>query len=145
MNTEKVEIFTQVKGIGFTFLLDKRMKHNLISPAFLAFFKLGEKQMYSLSKNNIKEVNTKSIYDNLLPFLPDYVDNISLDRVFHYIGKCVEKCADNKFRECKVFMLGFEYEEYTFSFPFLLDKSLSVPAILGFESYNKLRKKVMKQ
>ena len=29
-------------------------------------------------------------------------------------------------------------------FTFLLDKSLNVPAILGFESYNKLRKTVMK-
>ena len=42
------EIFIQVKGIGFTFLLDKRMRHNLISPAFLAFFNLEQKQMYSL-------------------------------------------------------------------------------------------------
>ena len=38
MNIEKDEIFIKVKGIGFVFLLDKRMKHNLISPAFLAFF-----------------------------------------------------------------------------------------------------------
>ena len=43
MNTEKDEIFIQVKGISFTFLLDQRMKHILISPAFLAFFNLGEK------------------------------------------------------------------------------------------------------
>lgn len=139
------EIFIQIKGIGFTFLLDKRMKHNLISPAFLAFLRLEEKQKYSLPKNNIREVNTKPTYDNLLPFLPDYVNSINLNGIFHYIGKKVGKCADNKLRICNVFKLGFEYEEYTFSFPFLLDKSLSVPAILGFESYNKLRKKVMEQ
>ena len=42
----KAKILIQVKGLGFTFLLDKRMKHNLISPAFLAFFNLGERQMY---------------------------------------------------------------------------------------------------
>ena len=54
--TEKDEIFIQIKGIGFTLLLDKRMKHNFISPAFLAFFNLGVRQMYSLPKNNIKEV-----------------------------------------------------------------------------------------
>lgn len=40
-------IFIQIRGIGFTFLLDKRMKHNFISPAFLAFFNLEGKQMYS--------------------------------------------------------------------------------------------------
>ena len=139
------EIFIQVKGIGFTFLIDKRMKHNLISPAFLAFFNLGEKQMYSLSENNIREVNTKPAYDNLQPFLPEYVDSISSNDVFHYVGKKVGRCRDNKLKVCKVFMLGFEYEGCTFSFPFLLDKSLDEPAILGRESLNRIIKTVMKQ
>ena len=138
------EIFIQVKGIGFTFLLDKRMKHNLISPAFLAFFNLGERQMYSLPENNIGEVNTKPAYDNLQPFLPDYVDSINTSDVFHYVGKEVGRCEDNKLRVCKVIMLGFEYEGCTFSFPFLLDKSLDEPAILGKESLNYIIKTVMK-
>ena len=142
--TVKDEIFIQIKGIGFTFLLDKKMRHNLISPAFLAFFNLGEKQVYSLPENDIREVNTKPVYDNLQPFLPDYVDSISTNDVFHYVGKKVGRCKDNKLRVCKVFMLGFEYEGCIFSFPFLLDKSLNVPAILGFDSYNKLRKTVIK-
>ena len=145
MNTEKNEIFIQVKGIGFTFLLDKRMKHNLISPAFLAFFNLRKKQMYSLPENNIREVNTKPAYDNLQPFLPEYVDSISSNDVFHYVGKKVGRCKDNKLRVCKVFMLGFEHEGCTFSFPFLLDKSLDEPAILGRESFNRIIKTVMKQ
>lgn len=143
MNTEKDKIFIQIKGIGFTFLLDKRMKHNLISPAFLAFFNLGERQMYSLSENNIRKVNTKPVYDNLQPFLPEYVDSISTNDVFHYVGKKVGRCKDNKLRICKVFMLGFEYEGCTFSFPFLLDKSLDEPAILGRESFNRIIKIVM--
>lgn len=145
MNTEKNEIFIQVKGIGFTFLLDKRMKHNLISPAFLAFFNLRKRQMYSLPENNIREVNTKPAYDNLQPFLPEYVDSISSNDVFHYVGKKVGRCKDNKLRVCKVFMLGFEHEGCTFSFPFLLDKSLDEPAILGRESFNRIIKTVMKQ
>lgn len=111
------EIFIQVKGVGFTFLLDKRMKHNLISPALLAFFNLGE-----ISS----------------PFLSDYVDSVNFGEIFHYVGKKVGRCRDNKLRVCKVFMLGFEYEGYTFSFPFLLDNSLDEPAILGLKSYNKL-------
>lgn len=53
MNIEKDEIFIKVKGIGFVFLLDKRMKHNLISPAFLAFFDFGKRPMYSLPESNI--------------------------------------------------------------------------------------------
>lgn len=144
MNTEKDEIFIQTKGIGFTFLLDKIMKHNLISPAFLAFFNFEQKQMYSLPDNNIRDVNTKPAYDNLQPFLPEYADSINFNNVFHYVGKKVGRCKDNKLRICKVFMLEFEYEGYTFSFPFLLDKSLDKPAILGRESLNHITKTVMK-
>lgn len=143
MNTEKNEIFIQVKGIGFTFLFDKRMKHNLISPAFLAFFNLEERQMYSLPENNIGEVNTNPVYDNLQPFLPDYVDSISTNDVFHYVGKKVGRCKDNKLRVCKVFRLGFEHEGCTFSFPFILDKSLDVPAMLGREAFNRINKTLM--
>lgn len=144
MNTEKDEIFIQTKGIGFTFLLDKTMKHNLISPAFLAFSVIEQKQMYSLPDNNIRDVNTKPAYDNLQPFLPEYADSINFNNVFHYVGKKVGRCKDNKLRICKVFMLEFEYEGYTFSFPFLLDKSLDKPAILGRESLNHITKTVMK-
>lgn len=137
------EIFIQIKGIGFTFLLDKRIKHNLISPTFSAFFNLEERQMYSLPENNIGEVNTNPVYDNLQPFLPDYVDSISTNDVFHYVGKKVGRCKDNKLRVCKVFRLGFEHEGCTFSFPFILDKSLDVPAMLGREAFNRINKTLM--
>lgn len=137
------EIFIHIKGISFTFLLDKRMKHNLISPAFLAFFNLEERQIYSLPENNIGEVNTNPVYDNLQPFLPDYVDSISTNDVFHYVGKKVGRCKDNKLRVCKVFRLGFEHEGCTFSFPFILDKSLDVPAMLGREAFNRINKTLM--
>ena len=138
------EIFIHIKGIGFTFLLDKKMKHNLISPAFLAFFNLRKRQMDSLPKNNMREVNTKPAYNLLQPFLPEYVDSISTNDVFHYVGKKVGRCKDNKLRICKVFRFGFECEGCTFSFPFLLDKSLDKSAILGKESLNHIIKTVMK-
>lgn len=138
------EIFIHIKGIGFTFLLDKKMKHNLIGPAFLAFFNLRKRQMYSLPKNNMREVNTKPAYNHLQPFLSEYVDSISTNDVFHYVGKKVGRCKDNKLRICKVFRFGFEYEGYTFSFPFLLDKNLDESAILGKESLNHIINTVMK-
>lgn len=138
------EIFIQTQSIGFTFLLDKKMKYNLISPAFLAFFNFEQKQMYSLPDNNIRDVNTKPAYDNLQPFLSEYADSINFNNVFHYVGKKVGRCKDNKLRICKVFMLEFEYEGCTFSFLFLLDKSLKIPAILGLESFNYIIRTVMK-
>ncbi len=144
MNTKKDEIFIQVKGIGFTFLLDKRMKHNLISPAFLAFFNLGERQMYSLPIDNIREVNTKPAYDNLQPFLPEYVNTICTNDIFLYVEKKIGIYINKRLRFCKVFILEFEHKGHTFSFPFLLDKSLEVPAILGKESWSHIIKTVMK-
>ena len=142
---DEVEIFIQISGVGFEFLVDKRMKHNLINPALLAFFNLGKKQKYLFSNNIITEVSTKPEYDKSNPFNPDYVNSINVDDLFHYIGKKLGRCRDNKLRICKVFMLEFEYEGCNFTFPFLLDNSLDIPAILGLDSYNKLIKTVMDQ
>lgn len=126
----KAKILIQVKGLGFTFLLDKRMKHNLISPTFLAFFKIG-KQRDSLLNNDIEAVSTKPEY-NSLPFLPSYVNSISLEDTFHYVGKKVVWCSDNKFRECKAVKLNFEYEGHPYSELFFIDKSVEEDyAILG--------------
>ena len=127
----KAKILIQVKDVGFTFLLDKRMKHNLISPTFLAFFKI-DKQRDSLLNNGIEAVSTKPEYNNSLPFLPAYVDSISLEDTFHYVGKKVVWCSDNKFRECKAVKLNFEYEGHPYSELFFIDKSVEEDyAILG--------------
>lgn len=139
------KIFIHVKGVGFTILTNKRMKHNLISPAFMAFFNLGERQLYSPLENNIREVNTNPVYDKLQPFLPDYVNSISTKDMFHYVGKKIGICRNKRLRFYKVFLFKFEYEGHTFSFPFLLDKNLGVPAILGRESLNHIIETVMKQ
>lgn len=146
MNTKQAnELFIQVKGVGFAALIDKRIKHNLISPAFLVFFNLGERRMYSLPMSNIGEVNTKPTYDHSQPFLPGYVNAISANDVFHYMGKKLGRCKDAKLRICKVFRLGFEHEGHTFSFPFMLDKSLDGAVLLGKEAINRITKTVMKQ
>ncbi|EIY29741.1 hypothetical protein HMPREF1062_03086 [Bacteroides cellulosilyticus CL02T12C19] len=127
----KAKILIQVKDVGFTFLLDKRMKHNLISPTFLAFFKIG-KQRDSLLNNDIGEVNIKPEYNNSFPFLLSYVDSISLEDTFHYVGKKVVWCSDNKFRECKAVKFNFEYEGHPYSELFFIDKSVEEDyAILG--------------
>ena len=128
---ETNNIYVHVKGLGFTFLLDKRMKYNLISPIFLAFFKT-DKQRDSLLNNDIGEVNVKPEYNNSLPFLPVYVDSISMEDTFHYVGKKVVWCSDNKFRECKAVKFNFEYEGHPYSELFFIDKSVEEDyAILG--------------
>lgn len=135
---DKRSLFIRIKGIGFTFLLDKRMKHNLISPTFLAFFKIG-KQRDSLLNNDIGEVNIKPEYNSSLPFLPSYVNSISLEDTFHYVGKKVVWCSDNKFRECKAVKLNFEYEGHPYSELFFVDKSVEEDyAILGSTFWSRL-------
>ena len=127
----KAKILIQVKDVGFTFLLDKRMKHNLISPTFLAFFKT-DKQRDLLWNNDIEAVSTKSEYNSSLPFLPSYVNSISLEDTFHYVGKKGVWCSDNKFRECKAVKFNFEYEGHPYSELFFIDKSVEEDyAILG--------------
>ncbi len=134
---ETNNIYVHVKGLGFTFLLDKRMKHNLISPTFLAFFKTN-KQKGSPLNNDIGEVNTKPEYNPSLPFLPAYVDSISLEDIFHYVGKKIVWCSDNKFRECKAVKLNFEYEGHPYSELFFIDKSVEEDyAILGSTFWSK--------
>ncbi len=133
----KAKILIQVKSLGFTFLLDKRMKYNLISPAFLAFFNIRE-QMYSVLDNNIGEVSTKPVYNNSLPFLPAYVDSISYEGTFHYVGKKVIRCRDNKFRKCKAIKFNFECEGHPYSELFFIDKSIEEGyAILGSTFWSK--------
>lgn len=139
MNTEKEEIFIKIKGVGFCFLRDKRMKHNLISPALMSFFNIGENNMHTFLESDVREIDTIPIRDLCSP---EYF--INTDDVCHYVGKQVGRCKDNKLRVCKVFCLGFEHEGCTLSFPFLLDKSLDVPAILGGEAFNRITKTVMK-
>lgn len=135
---DEIEVFIQVKGLGFTFFLDKRMKHNLISPAFLAFFKT-DKQRDSLLNNGIGAVSTKPEYNSSLPFLPAYVDSISLEDIFHYVGKKIVWCSDNKFRECKAVKLNFEYEGHPYSELFFIDKSVEENyAILGSTFWSRL-------
>ena len=142
---DDVEIFIQISGVGFEFLVDKRMKHNLINPALLAFFKPYKNKKDSPS-NKIIEGNTKPEYNNNMdPFNPDYIDYFITKDVIHYVGKKLGRCRDNKLRICKVFMLEFKYEGYLFTFSFLLDKSLDIPAILGLDAYNKLIKTIMEQ
>ena len=101
--------------------------------------------MYSLPMSNIREVNTKPTYDHSHPFLPDYVNAINANDVFHYVGKKVGRCKDDKLRICNAFKLEFEYEGCTFSFLFLLDKSLNEAILSGKEAINRITETVMKQ
>lgn len=94
--------------------------------------------MYSPLNDDIKEVNTKSTYNDALPFLLECVNAVDFGNIFHYVGRKVAKCKDNKFRICKVFKFEFEYEGCRYSFSFLLDKSLDGLAVLNRKSQKQM-------
>ena len=88
--------------------------------------------------NDIEAISTKPEYNSSLPFLPSYVNSISLEDTFHYVGKKVVWCSDNKFRECKAVKFNFEYEEHPYSELFFVDKSVEENyAILGSTFWSK--------
>lgn len=132
------EILISIHNVGFGCLIDKRIKHNLISPDLLDFMTCGIRYPYSIiNEDGTEEVITRPKFDPENPFSFESLEScMDFDDVLHYVGKKVVRCRDNKLRVCKEFMLKFECEDCTFSFPFFLDKKLDKPAILGLEAYN---------
>lgn len=84
---DEIEVFIQVKGLGFTFLLDNKMKHNLINPDFLKFFKEeypAIEEEYQANQMAVEKLMRES--EDAFPILPEPL------KLYHskvYIGKWV--------------------------------------------------------
>ena len=122
MNIE--EIFVTIRGIGFTFLYDKESCHNLISPAFLSFFKENYSSVESLEDNQraVKEIiaNSKEAF----PILPDHLHYFPFAGVYKEVGSKIIKCSDNRFRQCKAVSFAFQFDGKDNTKVFYIDKSL---------------------
>ena len=110
-------ILIQVKGIGFTFLVDTSCKYNLLTPCFEDFFceycylSLEGTEFYNLLNNN-PEIPIKGILE-----------------VFTGVIKKKEgikkvKCKNGVTMGCKSTILKFEYNGKTYSELFYIDSSL---------------------
>ena len=71
------ELFITVKGIGFTIFQDRTRKHNLISPAFLSFFKEDyppSEDEYLTNQRAVETIvrNSKEAFPVLPPHLKMY-------------------------------------------------------------------------
>ena len=139
MNTEKDKIFIQVKSIGFTFLLDKKMKHNLINPDFLNFFKEeypATEEEYQANQMAVEKLMRES--EDAFPILPEHLKIYHFKGVYREVGHKVVKCSDNKLRRCKAIKFNFEYERHPYSELFFVDKSVEEDcAILGSTFWSK--------
>lgn len=133
-------IFIQIRGLGFTFLLDNKMKHNLISPDFLNFFKEkypATKEEYQANQMAVEKLMRES--EDTFPILPEHLKNYHFKGVYREVGYKVVKCSDNKLRRCKAIKFNFEHEGHPYSEIFYIDKSVEEDyAILGFTFWSRL-------
>ena len=136
---DEIEVFIQVKGLGFTFLLDNKMKHNLINPDFLKFFKEeypAIEEEYQANQMVVEKLMRES--EDAFPILPEPLKLYHFKGVYREVGCKVVKCSDNKFRRCKAIKFIFENEGHPYSDIFYIDKSVEEDcAILGSTFWSK--------
>ena len=142
----KQELFIQVKDIGFTFFLDKRMKHNLIIPTFLSFFKEEyppTEEEYKANQTAAEKLMKES--KEAFPILPEHLKQYFFKDVYKKAGCKVVRCSDNKLKLCKAVIFNFEYKGETYSELFFIDESLfskpKINAILSKDSTKKFYNK----
>lgn len=124
------ELFITVKGIGFTIFQDRTREHNLISPAFLSFFRYPPSKKEYLDNQRAVEAivrNSKEAF----PVLPPHLKMYCFKSVFKVVGHGITRCSDNKLRWCRTIQFSFEYNGQTYKQLFYIDKSLCVTAVLG--------------
>lgn len=142
MTTRKneMEVFIQVRDLGFTFLLNKRMKHNLIDPVFLSFFKEenpATDEEYQANQIAVEKLMRES--EEAFPILPEHLKVYHFKNVYQEAGCEIVRCSDGKFRKCKAVKFNFEHEEQSYSELFFIDKSIKEHnAILGSSFRSKL-------
>ena len=139
-------IFIQVRGLGFTFLLDNKMKHNLINPDFLSFFKEKyppTEEEYQANQMAVEKIMRES--GDAFPILPENLKQYFFKDVYKKAGCKVVRCSDNKLKQCKAVIFNFEYKGETYSELFFIDESLfskpKINAILSKDSTKKFYNK----
>ena len=117
------EVFVVVKNIGFCFGVDSKKRHNCVHSAYLSFFNIVSTPCLKKASNEITSADGIIHLENIEP--------IKFSDVFQYCGKQLALCYDNKLRMCRVYRITFECEGRVITMPFVLDKSLTTPGVLG--------------
>lgn len=136
------EIFVQVKGFGFVFHYDGKSRHNLMSPAFLSFFKEDYSSIASLEDNQRETTEIYSHSKDAFPMLPDHLHHFSFVGVYQECDNKVIRCSDNIFRKCKGIRFSFQINNKPFTKVFYLDGSLchnkNVNVIINSAAYKQI-------
>lgn len=123
MRAIKNELYVEVQNIGFCFGVNAKMMHNYIHPAYLSFFNIAAAPC--LNKINDEIVSA----DGIIHF--ENIELMNFSKMFHYCGKQLALCHDNKLRVCRVYRITFECEGRLQTMPFVVDKCLTTSGLLG--------------
>ena len=126
------ELFITVNGIGFKIFQDMTRTHNLISPAFLSFFREeypSSEDDYQANQRTVETIirNSKDAF----PILPPHLNFFFFKDVFKVIGHGVTRGSDKKLRWCRTIQFNFEYNSQTYKELFYIDKNLCATGVLG--------------
>ena len=112
-------ILIQVKGVGFTFLVDTSCKYNLVTPCFVDFFH----EEYPPSQERLEYI--ERVNSHLPEEHPMRMPLYNFVDVFHR-GKGVKKikCKDGINRGCESITLEFVCNGKSYSELFYIDQSL---------------------
>lgn len=117
-NTSYTDI-VHIGGVGFMFVVNHSLKHNLISPDVLTFF------------DGVQE--SEEVTENCAFTLPISSTNL-YKSIFQYVGDGWAVCSDSIFRKCQKVKCRIEYNSYTHNVVFNIDRTLVNGKIVGMIS-----------
>ena len=117
------EIYVEVRNVGFGFGVDAKRKRNYVHPTFLSFFNFAATPCHMNTSDEMVPDDGIIHLENIEP--------MDFSEAFHFCGKQLALCHDNKLRICRMYRITFECEDKALTMPFVVDKSLTVPGLLG--------------
>ena len=132
MSTMQNEIYVEVWNVGFGFGVDAKRKRNYVHPAFLSFFSFAAKPYHMNTSDEMVPDDGIIHLENIEP--------MDFSEAFHFCGKQLALCHDNKLRKCRMYRITFECEGRVQTLPFVVDKSLTVSGLLGKVAIKSLMK-----
>ena len=126
------EMYVEMQNVGFGFGVDAKRKRNYVHPAFLSFCNFAATPCHMITSDNMVLDDGIIHLENIKP--------MDFSEAFHYCGKQLALCHDNKLRICRMDRITFECEDKALTMPFVVDKSLTVLGLLGKVAIESLMK-----
>ena len=96
------EIYVEVRNVGFGFGVDAKRKRNYVHPTFLSFFNFAATPCHMNTSDEMVPDDGIIHLENIEP--------MDFSEAFHFCGKQLALCHDNKLRKCCMYRITFECE-----------------------------------